>query len=137
MFTISDHNSKLLLKLSKGTREVYEPLTRKIGGVWSPSLNGWLFDGSKKNKLDEFVTEQNSIDAENQNKEYYHKFTDDPKNYNTPTSSSEGDNEGSGLQEAFDLIHELFDRVTDLEKIIEELSKKVKPIGKQNIPRVG
>lgn len=129
MFTTTEYNSKILLKLSKGTREVYEPLTRKIGGVWSSSLNGWLFDINSKPKLDDFINEQNSIDAEQQNKEYYTKFSEDPKNHNTP-NSSEGDGENSGLQEAFDLIHELFDRVSDLEKITEELSKKIKPVGK-------
>jgi len=123
MFTTSEYNSKILLQLTKGTREVYEPITRKIGGVWSPQLNGWLFDKNRDKKIQEFIVEQNSIDAEEQNKEYYNKFADEPDNYNTPSSSNSSSNE---LQEAYDLIHELFDRVSDLEKITEELTKKIK-----------
>lgn len=128
MFTLQDtNNSRILLKLPKNlNREVYEPMTRKIGGVWNSSLNAWLFEESKRNKVEEFITEQNTIDAEQQNKEYYKNFTEDPKNYNTPNSSF-GSEEYSSIQEAFDLIHELFDRVSDLEKITEELSKKIKP----------
>lgn len=123
MFTTTEYNSKILLQLTKGTREVYEPLTRKIGGVWSTQLNGWLFDKNKEKNIQEFIVEQNSIDAEEQNKEYYNKFVDEPDNYNTPSSSNSSPNE---LQEAYDLIHELFDRVSDLEKITEELTKKIK-----------
>ena len=127
MFTTSDYNSKILLQVNKGSREIFEPSTRKLGGVWTQQLNGWLFDKSKIDRINDFIVEQNSIDAEEQNKEYYTKFSHEPNNYNTPSSrsNSSGGSE-NGLHEAFDLIQELFDRVSDLEKITEELGKKIK-----------
>lgn len=127
MFTVSNHNSKILLQINKGSKEVFEPPVRKIGGVWVQQLNGWLFEKNSTTKVDDFIIEQNSIDAEEQNKEFYKNFSKEPNSYNTPSSRSSMSNDSvSGLHEAFDLIHELFDRVSDLEKITEELSKKIR-----------
>jgi hypothetical protein len=77
-------------------------------------------------KVDEFIRKQNMLLAEKQNKEYYTKFSDEPKTWNTPSSSNSSRRSNSGLDEAFDLIQELIDRVSDLEKIVEEHSRKLR-----------
>jgi hypothetical protein len=119
---------KLLLELENQevAREVYEPLVRKLGGVWNKTLNGWIFEIRLEPKVDEFIRKQNIILAEKQNKEYYTKFSDEPKIWNTPSSSNSSHRSNSGLDEAFDLIQELIDRVSDLEKIVEEHSRKLR-----------
>jgi hypothetical protein len=120
----SDH--RIIVELDHGcNHEIYEPLARKLGGVWNKTLHGWLFDRELEKKVDEFVKMQNRSIAENQNKEYYTKFGDDPLTHNTPSSSSSSSSTG-GLNEAFDLIQELFDRVSDLEKIVEEYGRKLR-----------
>lgn len=118
--------TKLLVELTDHSlnHELYEPIARKIGGVWNRSLNGWMFDVRLEDKIDEFIKKQNRTIAESQNKEYYTKFSEKPDTYNTPSSSSS--TSSAGINEAFDLIQELFDRVSDLEKVVEDLVRKVK-----------
>ena len=120
------HNDqRIIVELDHGmNHEVYEPLVRKLGGVWNKNLHGWLFERSREEQIDEFVKTQNRTLAETQNKEYYTKFGEDPDSYNTPSSSSS--TSSAGINEAFDLIHELFDRVSDLEKIIEDHGRKLR-----------
>ena len=119
---------KLILELEdpEVVRELYEPLIRKLGGVWNKNLNGWIFEQRLEPKVDEFIRKQNMLLAEKQNKEYYTKFSDEPKTWNTPSSSNSSRRSNSGLDEAFDLIQELIDRVSDLEKIVEEHSRKLR-----------
>jgi hypothetical protein len=121
------NDSKILVEMNGSQpHEIYEPLVRKMGGVWNKTLNGWMFDSSSEDKLESFITKQNSSFAEGQNKEYYTKFTEEPDTYRTPSSASSGSNLSmSGLNEAFDLIQELFDRVSDMEKILEEHGRKL------------
>jgi len=118
-------DTKFLLELdANGNHEVYEPLVRKMGGVWNKTLNGWMFDTAVEDRCDDFVKSQNRTLAERQNKEYYTKFSEQPGSYNTPSSTTSSS--AAGLNEAFDLIQELFDRVTDLEKIVEEHGRKIR-----------
>lgn len=127
MFVSTDYNEnklKLELKPSNDTKPfVYEPVIRKMGGVWNSSINGWLFEKKLQSQVDDFMDTQNSILAEQLNKEFYTKFGEEPDNYNTPSSTSTSSDRG--MNEAYDLIQELFDRVTDLEKITEEHSKRL------------
>lgn len=127
MFVSTDYNEnkiKLELKPSNNNKPfVYEPVIRKMGGVWNSSLNGWLFEKKLQPQVDDFMDTQNSILAEQLNKEFYTKFGEEPDNYNTPSSTSTSSDRG--MNEAYDLIQELFDRVTDLEKITEEHSRKL------------
>lgn len=117
-------DQRILIELDQGcNHEVYEPLARKLGGMWNKTLHGWLFERQMEKQVDEFVKLQNRTIAETQNKEYYTKFGEDPQTHNTPSSSSSASSSG-GLNEAFDLIQELFDRVSDLEKIVEEHGRK-------------
>jgi len=128
MFQKTVYNDSKILVALNGSQphEIYEPLVRKMGGVWNKSLNGWMFDFSSEDKLDGFISKQNNSFAEDQNKEYYTKFTEEPNTYRTPSSASSGSNLSiSGLNEAFDLIQELFDRVSDMEKVLEEHSRKL------------
>jgi hypothetical protein len=120
------HNDqRIIVELDHGmNHEVYEPLVRKLGGVWNKNLHGWLFERSREEQIDEFVKTQNRTLAETQNKEYYTKFGEDPDSYNTPSSSSS--TSSAGINEAFDLIQELFDRVSDLEKIVEDHGRKLR-----------
>jgi hypothetical protein len=120
------HNDqRIIVELDHGmNHEVYEPLVRKLGGVWNKNLHGWLFERSRESQVDEFVKSQNRTLAETQNKEYYTKFGEDPDSYNTPSSSSSASS--AGINEAFDLIQELFDRVSDLEKIVEDHGRKLR-----------
>jgi hypothetical protein len=83
-----------------------------------------MFDRQHEAQIDEFIKTQNRTIAEKQNKEYFTKFGDEPQTYNTPSSSSS--NSSAGINEAFDLIQELFDRVSDLEKIVEEHGRKIR-----------
>jgi hypothetical protein len=116
--------NKFLVELEDSvSHDVYEPLVRKIGGVWNNGLNGWLFDYRSEERIDHFLKSQNSHIAEKQNKEFYTKFVEEPNTYNTPCSSTSST---SGLNEAFELIQELFDRIADLEKTVGELSKRLK-----------
>lgn len=119
-------DTKVLVELTDHSlnHELYEPVARKIGGVWNKTLNGWMFDSRTEDKIDEFIKKQNRTIAESQNKEYYTKFSEKPDTYNTPSSASS--RSSTGINEAFDLIQELFDRVSDLEKIVEEMSRKQK-----------
>lgn len=119
---------KLILELdsTEYSREVYEPLIRKLGGVWNKTLNGWIFDQRAEPKVNEFIRKQNVIIAEKQNKEYYTKFSEEPKTWNTPSSSNSSGYSHAGIEEAFDVIQELVDRVSDLEKIVEEHSRKLR-----------
>jgi hypothetical protein len=119
----SDHKILLELKNHDSKPVVWEPLIRKIGGVWNTNIGGWLFDKKYSAQIDEFVDTQNSIIGEKLNKEFYLKFGEEPDNYNTPSSTTSSSNHG--MNEAFDLIHELFDRVSDLEKICEEHSRRL------------
>jgi hypothetical protein len=125
MFVSSEYNDhKILLELKNDDPKpiVWEPLIRKIGGVWNTNLGGWLFDKKYLTQLEEFIDTQNSIIGEKINKEFYLKFGEEPDNYNTPSSTTSSNH---GMNEAFDLIHELFDRVTDLETICEEHSRRL------------
>jgi hypothetical protein len=118
--------SKLLVELDASEpHEVFEPVVRKLGGVWNKTLNGWMFDAQVEPRVSEFIQSQNRTVAERQNKEYYTKFGEDPGTYNTPSSASSSSSVG-GVNEAFDLIQELFDRVTDLERIVEEHGRKLR-----------
>jgi hypothetical protein len=119
-------DTKVLVELTDHSlnHELYEPIARKIGGVWNKTLNGWMFDTRSEDKIDDFIKKQNRTIAESQNKEYYTKFSEKPDTYNTPSSSSS--RSSTGINEAFDLIQELFDRVSDLEKIVEEMARKQK-----------
>jgi hypothetical protein len=83
-----------------------------------------MFERSREAQIDDFVKTQNRTLAETQNKEYYTKFGEDPDTYNTPSSSSSASS--AGINEAFDLIQELFDRVSDLEKIVEDHGRKLR-----------
>ena len=113
-------DNKIIIELEgEIVHDVYEPLLRKIGGVWSNNINGWLFDIRNEDKVEYFLKEHNSQIAENQNKEYYTKFSEEPSTYNTPCSSSNSST--SGLNEAFELIQDLFDRIADLEKTVGEI----------------
>lgn len=120
------HNDqRIIVELDQGiNHEVYEPLVRKLGGVWNRNVHGWLFERRLEKEVDEFIMSQNRRIAETQNKEYYVKFGEDPTTYNTPSSTS--NSSAAGINEAFDLIQELFDRVTDLEKIVEEHGRKIR-----------
>lgn len=126
MLTKLPHNDqRIIVELDHGmNHEVYEPLVRKLGGVWNKNLHGWMFERSRETQIDEFVKTQNRSLAETQNKEYYTKFGEDPDSYNTPSSSSS--TSSAGINEAFDLIQELFDRVSDLEKIVEDHGRKLR-----------
>jgi hypothetical protein len=117
--------NKLLVEITDHSinHEIYEPVVRKIGGVWNKTLNGWLFDTKSDTKVDEFIKKQNKSIAESQNKEYYTKFSEKPDTYRTPSSASS--RSSAGMNEAFDLIQELFDRVSDLEKTVEDLVRKL------------
>ena len=117
-------DTKLLVELTDHSlnHEVYEPIVRKIGGVWNKTLHGWMFDAQHSEKIEDFIKKQNRTIAESQNKEYYTKFSEKPDTYNTPSSMSS--RSSTGINEAFDLIQELFDRVSDLEKIVEDLSRR-------------
>jgi len=129
MFNKKAYNdSKILLELlntSNKPRELYEPVIRKLGGVWNKSLNGWLFDIQNQIQIDQFIEKHNIDFAEDQNKEYYTRFVSEPDNFNTPSSRSSSNGSAVGINEAFDLIQELFDRVSDIEKILEEHTKKL------------
>lgn len=118
--------NKLLVELTDHSlnHEIYEPIVRKIGGVWNKTLNGWLFDTKMEDKINDFIKKQNKSFAESQNKEYYTKFSEKPDTFRTPSSASS--RSSAGVNEAFDLIQELFDRVSDLEKTVEELARKSK-----------
>lgn len=123
---IKTDNNKLLVQLlnPEENHEVYEPIMRKLGGMWSRNRGAWIFDQGPHEKLDEVITKYNIRFAEKENKEYYTKFSEEPSTYNTPSSTS-SHNSGSGLNEAFELIQELFDRVSELETTIESLRKKL------------
>jgi hypothetical protein len=126
MLTKLPHSDqRIIVELDHGmNHEVYEPLVRKLGGVWNKNLHGWMFERSREAQIDDFVKTQNRTLAETQNKEYYTKFGEDPDTYNTPSSSSSASS--AGINEAFDLIQELFDRVSDLEKIVEDHGRKLR-----------
>ena len=122
------NNDKILLELGGSNahpKDVYEPVIRKLGGVWNRSLNGWIFGSTDSVKVDQFIEKNNINFAETENKEYYTKFSEEPTTYNTPSSRASSNLSTSGINEAFDLIQELFDRVTDLEKIIEEHGRRL------------
>ena len=115
---------KILVEIEKNTsHDVYEPVIRKIGGVWNCKLNGWLFDIRCDSSIEQFIKTHNSQIAETQNKEYYTKFSEEPGNYNTPSSTTSS---SSGLNEAFELIQELFDRISELEKTVGEISRRLR-----------
>lgn len=118
------NDTKFIVKMThEESHLIYEPVFRKFGGVWNKPADGWLFDFFSEEKVEEYIRKQNKQLAEQQNKEYYTKFSDEPDTYNTPSTNSSN---STGLNEAFDLIHELFDRVSDLERIVEEHSRKIK-----------
>lgn len=131
MFLKTKYESdKILVKLSRADEysEVYEPIMRKLGGMWNRSLSGWIFDDNDRHeKLDEILYKYNSRMAEKENKEYYTKFSEEPDTYNTPSSSS-SHNSASGLNEAFELIQELFDRVIELENQYSEIQKNLRMV---------
>ena len=117
-------DDKILVEIDESiSRDIYEPVARKIGGVWNPKMNGWLFDARSELKIEQFIKSHNTRVAETQNKEYYTKFAEEPSNYNTPSSTTSST---SGLNEAFELIQELFDRITELEKTVGELSRRLR-----------
>lgn len=130
MFTKSIYNSgsdssKLLVRIKQDSpHEIYEPIVRKLGGVWNKTLNGWLFETIKEPQIDSFIDKNNNVFAENQNKEYYTKFAEEPSTYNTPSSTTSRQS-NSGINEAFDLIQDLFDRLSDIEKIVEEHGRRL------------
>lgn len=126
MFSKTSYNdSKLLVQLiGSQPHEIYEPIVRKLGGVWNKTLNGWMFDLSKETQVDQFITNNNKIYAEGQNKEFYTDFAKEPDTFNTPSSRS-SNLSTSGINEAFDLIQELFDRLSDIEKIVEEHGRRL------------
>ena len=137
MFLKTKYDSdKILVKLSKSgdESEIYEPIMRKLGGMWNRSLSGWIFDdnGQENEKLDELLYKYNVRMAEKENKEYYTKFSEEPNTYNTPSSSSSIEDGTSGLNEAFELIQELFDRVIDLEEQVSQLQKSIRNNGTNN-----
>lgn len=118
-------DQRVIVELDHGmNHDVYEPLVRKLGGVWNKNLHAWMFDRQKEAQIDEFIKIQNRSIAERQNKEYFTKFGEEPQTYNTPSSASSASS--AGINEAFDLIQELFDRVSDLEKIVEEHGRKLR-----------
>lgn len=116
-------DDKLLVKLMDEKREIFEPLTRKLGGVWNNELNGWLFDKKIEMRVDEFLLSQIETEIEeNDNYSDYLAFGQTSKwNGNTPNSSrSEGNND------MYDIVQELMERVSELERITEDLSRKLK-----------
>lgn len=117
-------DQRVIVELDHGQNPVvYEPLVRKLGGVWNKNLHAWMFSREHEDQVDEFVKTQNKLLADSQNKEYFTKFSEEPQSYNTPSSSSSVSS--AGINEAFDLIQELFERVSDLEKIVEEHGRKI------------
>lgn len=117
-------DQRIIVELDHGQNPVvYEPLVRKLGGVWNKNLHAWMFSRDQEAQVDDFVRSQNKLLADSQNKEYFTKFSEEPQSYNTPSSSSSASS--AGINEAFDLIQELFERVSDLEKIVEEHGRKI------------
>jgi len=120
-------DDKILLKIVNDNREIYEPLTRKIGGVWSFTLNGWLFDMVHESSVNNFITTQVETEIEEKNEENgdYTHYAREPSCFgNTPnTVSSE-----SSDSELYNIVQELIDRVSDLEKITQDLNNKLKKI---------
>lgn len=116
-------DSKILVQLINKTNEdirfIYEPVARKLGGVWNKQLCGWIFDSTMDNSINEFLISQLETEID-ENPQDYSLYTRDPSTYNTPTSESTENDDTYGL------IQELFDRVSDLEKVTDELCRRLK-----------
>lgn len=117
--------NKILLKITDDHREIYEPLTRKIGGVWSPNLSGWIFDANEETKINDFLVTQVETEIEEKCYDDYKIFAREPSCMgNTPNTTS------SANSDYYDIIQELVDRVSDLEKVVEDMQKKLQRFSK-------
>lgn len=118
--------NKILLKLTEDHREIYEPLTRKIGGVWNSNLSGWIFDATEETRINDFLVTQVETEIEEKSYEDYKIFAREPSCMgNTPNTSS-----SNGSEDYYDIIQELVDRVSDLEHLVEDLHKKIQKFAK-------
>lgn len=105
------NQDKILLECQESERMVYEPLVRRMGGVWMAELSGWLFDKKKELEIQSLILKTDSIEV---HENYEWALNSPPAILKSPQFESQSDLNN----DLYSLIENLNQRLLEVEHVM-------------------
>jgi hypothetical protein len=107
------NHDKILLECEESERFVYEPLVRKLGGLWMGDLSGWLFAKNKELEIKSLILKTDQLEIQ----ENYDWALHSPK---TIQKSPQYQSQEDINMDLYSLVDNLNQRIVLLEHICKD-----------------